>query len=82
MQELLTPVKHDCLGFKAIGIQLNYLQDICSINMGQSPPFSYNENGDGLPLIQGETMILKKEKQLCEFGQIKLLKRETRVILL
>ncbi len=30
------------------------LEDICSINMGQSPESSsYNENGDGMPFFQG-----------------------------
>ncbi|MEK7577507.1 MAG: restriction endonuclease subunit S [Patescibacteria group bacterium] len=60
MQELLTG-KTRLPGFQGDWHTVE-LQDICSINMGQSPPSAaYNENGDGLPLIQGNNDIKERK---------------------
>ena len=55
--------------------------DICKINMGQSPDSSsYNDNKDGIPLIQGNADILNrvtfpkrytnKPTKICEIGSL------------
>ena len=44
------------------GWSLVELNEICNINMGQSPKSeSYNENNIGLPLIQGNADIKNRK---------------------
>ena len=44
------------------------LEDICSINMGQSPESSsYNENGEGMPFFQAMQTLVNFIRRL-EFG--------------
>lgn len=50
--------KESPLGFIPEDWKLEELGIVAKVNMGQSPPSSsYNENGDGLPLIQGNADI-------------------------
>jgi type I restriction enzyme S subunit len=71
------------LGVIPVEWVVGVFENITSITMGQSPSsLSYNENADGLPLIQGNTDIVNRESsprvwtneptKTCEVGDLLL----------
>lgn len=75
--------KQTKLGVIPVEWVVGVFENITSITMGQSPSsLSYNENADGLPLIQGNTDIVNRESsprvwtneptKTCEVGDLLL----------
>jgi type I restriction enzyme S subunit len=73
MQQLLTGKKR-LKGFEKEKLKKVKLGDVAKINMGQSPDSeSYNEIGEGLPLIQGNADI-KERKSIIRYWTNQLTK--------